>query len=449
MPTSYGKLLKKIRYYVLVLRQTILSFAFSKYRLPKNIIGQIKTVFLAVVIFTLLLSPLGATAAINQQINYQGKLTTTAGVAVDDDTRSTVFSLYTASSGGTAVWTETQSVTTTDGLFSVMLGSVTSLASVDFNQTLYLGVTVGADSEMTPRKTIGAVPAAFYSSNSDKLDNLTSSDFLYATTTNASATITALNVTRSTTTAATTTSLYVANSATFGGALVVSGTGTSTFNGDLSLAGTNATLMIGSNTAENNYLKFNYSPTGGGDVTGQLEGVDQMSYGFNNRGYYGGTAGTTGGRTIYFLDRVTGLNRGGFNASGDFYVGPSTTNYGLNVKGPNSGVTGLTVLSNGYVGIGTSTPDTDLSIFASTGTTTLKIHNSGTDLNAVLQFMEDTVGQGMELFYDANGNDLTIRGITEQTPIFTAERTGRVGIGKANPSTELDIVGTASSTGLV
>jgi len=48
-----------------------------------------------------------------------------------------------------------------NGLFSVMLGTITSLSSVNFNQTLYLGVIVGADSEMKPRKVLGAVPAAF------------------------------------------------------------------------------------------------------------------------------------------------------------------------------------------------------------------------------------------------------------------------------------------------
>ena len=48
-----------------------------------------------------------------------------------------------------------------NGLFSVMLGTVSSLSSINFNQTLFLGVTVGADSEMKPRKVLGAAPAAF------------------------------------------------------------------------------------------------------------------------------------------------------------------------------------------------------------------------------------------------------------------------------------------------
>src|SRR3989344_2907350 len=96
-----------------------------------------------------------ALAAPNYQINYQGKLTDTASVAVTDGTYQIVFNLYTAASGGTAIWTETYSgadeITVTNGLFSTMLGSLTPLSSIDFTQTLYLGVTVESDSEMTPR----------------------------------------------------------------------------------------------------------------------------------------------------------------------------------------------------------------------------------------------------------------------------------------------------------
>jgi hypothetical protein len=47
------------------------------------------------------------------------------------------------------------------GIFSTMIGGVQSLSPVDFNQTLYLGVTIGADPEMKPRKVIGSVPSAF------------------------------------------------------------------------------------------------------------------------------------------------------------------------------------------------------------------------------------------------------------------------------------------------
>ena len=122
-------------------------------------------------------------AAANYQINYQGKLTDASDDAVTDGDYDIVFNLYTAATGGTAIWTESHTagsdVTVTNGLFSVMLGSITSLSTVNFNQTLYLGVTIEADDEMTPRKTLGAVPAAF---QADKLDGLDSTDFLSTST---------------------------------------------------------------------------------------------------------------------------------------------------------------------------------------------------------------------------------------------------------------------------
>ncbi|MCA9327544.1 hypothetical protein KDA14_03380, partial [Candidatus Saccharibacteria bacterium] len=117
-------------------------------------------------------------AAINQQISFQGKLTNPDGTNVTNGTYSVVFSIYTVSSGGSAVWTETQpSVSVSDGIFQVSLGSVTSLpGSVDFNtNALYLGVKVGADAEMTPRIRFTAAPYAF---NADKLGGISSSGYV-------------------------------------------------------------------------------------------------------------------------------------------------------------------------------------------------------------------------------------------------------------------------------
>ncbi|MEY2664962.1 MAG: hypothetical protein RLZZ480_67, partial [Candidatus Parcubacteria bacterium] len=47
-------------------------------------------------------------AAPSYTINYQGKLTTNTGVAVTNGTYQMVFKLYTQSSGGAAIWTETR-----------------------------------------------------------------------------------------------------------------------------------------------------------------------------------------------------------------------------------------------------------------------------------------------------------------------------------------------------
>lgn len=114
-------------------------------------------------------------AAINPQINFQGKLTNPDGTNVTNGTYSIAFSIYTVSSGGAAVWTETQSsVAVVDGIFQVALGSVTALpGSVNFaTNSLYLGVKVGADAEMTPRIRFTAAPYAFNAFTADNATQL-------------------------------------------------------------------------------------------------------------------------------------------------------------------------------------------------------------------------------------------------------------------------------------
>ncbi len=142
----------------------------------KRVILGVGAVALLLLVFTFSFAP-QAHAAINNEINFQGKLTNPDGTNVTNGSYSIEFSIYTVSSGGTAVWTETQSPTVTDGVFRVALGSVTPLpGSVDFNSnSLFLGVKVGADAEMTPRIKFTASPYAF---NSDRLGGLASTGFV-------------------------------------------------------------------------------------------------------------------------------------------------------------------------------------------------------------------------------------------------------------------------------
>ncbi len=129
------------------------------------------------VIFAGVWLSLPASAAINSQINFQGKLTNTDGTNVTNGSYSIEFNIYSVSSGGVSVWTETQgSVAVSDGIFRVALGSVSALpGSVDFNSnSLYLGIKVGADPEMSPRVQFTAAPYAF---NTDALDGIDSTGF--------------------------------------------------------------------------------------------------------------------------------------------------------------------------------------------------------------------------------------------------------------------------------
>ncbi|HTW90117.1 MAG TPA: hypothetical protein VMH22_00215 [bacterium] len=109
-------------------------------------------------------------------LSYQGKLTDTIGVPVADTTYSVTFQLYTVPSGGTAFWTETQTVRTSNGLFSVLLGSVTPIDSVPQAGTCYLGMQVGAGAELTPRFRIGSSAYAFAAQEAAGADLLQGKD---------------------------------------------------------------------------------------------------------------------------------------------------------------------------------------------------------------------------------------------------------------------------------
>ncbi len=107
-------------------------------------------------------------AATPNLINYQGSLATSGGAPVPDASYSVLFAIYSAPSGGSTIWNETQSVTTTGGRFAVLLGSITPIAEALFSDTVrYLGITVGSDPEMTPRARLVTVPYSFRVSTID------------------------------------------------------------------------------------------------------------------------------------------------------------------------------------------------------------------------------------------------------------------------------------------
>ena len=111
------------------------------------------------VLLILFLFPCPGDAAIPTKINYQGYLTTAAGAPVDG-TVQMHFSIYDVATGGSALWSETQSVTVSNGVYSVNLGDVTPI-NLTFDAQYYLGVKVGTDSEMTPRRVLTSVGYAY------------------------------------------------------------------------------------------------------------------------------------------------------------------------------------------------------------------------------------------------------------------------------------------------
>jgi len=106
-------------------------------------------------------------ATVPGTINYQGYLTDSAGVPIDA-TESITFTIYATASAGTSLWSETESVSIVNGIFSNNLGDTVAFPVDLFNgQDLYIGVTVGTDAEMSPRKPVTSAPYAFKSATAD------------------------------------------------------------------------------------------------------------------------------------------------------------------------------------------------------------------------------------------------------------------------------------------
>lgn len=113
---------------------------------------------------------------IPQLINYQGKLTDNAGNPMPGPTYDMTFEIWDASSSGGLLWTETQlAVPVTNGLFSVLLGSVGVAPVIPDEGVAWLQVNVGA-TPIDQRIQLVSAPYAYsaaaaeYANDADKLD---------------------------------------------------------------------------------------------------------------------------------------------------------------------------------------------------------------------------------------------------------------------------------------
>lgn len=131
-------------------------------------------------LFLLLAAPLLHGQATPSLMSYQGRVTDATGTLIGNTNavnRNVIFRLYNTSSGGTALWAESQSVTISGGEFGVLIGNGTGIANSPgpaspantpyktlsdiinsgTYSSLYLGVTVddgtnAADPEISPRQ---------------------------------------------------------------------------------------------------------------------------------------------------------------------------------------------------------------------------------------------------------------------------------------------------------
>jgi microcystin-dependent protein len=95
-------------------------------------------------------------------LSVQGTLKNSDGTSVADGRFDMTFRLYTASSGGTAIWSESQTnVQVRAGVYSVRLGTVNPI-DITFTENLFLGTTVGNSAEIVPRTRLTSSPYALF-----------------------------------------------------------------------------------------------------------------------------------------------------------------------------------------------------------------------------------------------------------------------------------------------
>jgi microcystin-dependent protein len=136
---------------------------------------RFKTVILCLNIAVALLVSHHALRAETRLLPFQGSLSDANGNPLPDGTKVVQFKIYDAPVGGQAVWNgEVQKLSVNRGLISTLLGTKADLAGVDFDQNLYLELTIDAnddeqitpaDPPLLPRQSI--VPAVFAKESAD------------------------------------------------------------------------------------------------------------------------------------------------------------------------------------------------------------------------------------------------------------------------------------------
>ncbi|KPJ65001.1 hypothetical protein AMJ44_11550, partial [candidate division WOR-1 bacterium DG_54_3] len=272
-------------------------------------------------------------AAFPQQINFQGKLTDDDNIPVADSSYSITFAIYNVDSGGSSLWTETQSVPTENGFFNVILGSDTSIETDVFDGSdRWLGINVAGDGEMTPRHKLVSVGHAFHAYNADMVDGLHASEIGGLSTADADARY--VNVTGDSMTGTltvTTASAYALDAtSTNNSGSAVYGRATGTWGKGVYGWADNA--GVGNPNYGGMFI------AAGGSGRGVYGGATEITGASNYGGYF--SAAGESGKAVYGEATATGnvFNHGGyFIAAG---------NYGRGVMGSSGGAMGYGVYGN-------------------------------------------------------------------------------------------------------
>ncbi|MBA3550066.1 MAG: collagen-like protein, partial [Nannocystis sp.] len=97
-----------------------------------------------------------------QVMTHQGRLFDAQGVPITG-TQDIKFTIYDQEVGGVELWSETITVDLDEGYFSALLGDLLVIDEMVLDGSVrFLGITVGADPEMTPLAAIASVPYSMF-----------------------------------------------------------------------------------------------------------------------------------------------------------------------------------------------------------------------------------------------------------------------------------------------
>jgi hypothetical protein len=410
-------------------------------------------------------------------LSFQGFLADSLGVPIDSMVDLTI-KLY---KDGSPIWTQTNvDVPVLNGVFNIILGGVggESLESVAFSEAMELGVTLGG-LELLPRTpltasafalglrglyvvdatstffagpnvvggsrhnivgadAVGATVFGGGESATDGTPRPNSVDAIYPTVSGGTfnsatdnwATVGGGNGNQATGNSSTIGG-GASNSASLDGATVGGGGGNSAQGIYATVAGGDGNLARGSDAT-----------VGGGASNLASSDYSTIPGGFSNqvRGQYGFAAGSR-----------TRVNHDGSFAWSDRSL--TALQDTLHTTGDNQ----FLIRANGGVGIGTNSPEEQLHVLKPSGGSGLRLGGDGTDGPHGIIFDDDVAGNGVQLLWRTDPNELIIERTsqgttTNGTDVFVYDRDNDkfrflvpVGVGTSNPVTQFHVAKSVSA----
>jgi hypothetical protein len=337
-----------------------------------------------------------AQSAVPLNISYQGKVTTAAGALLGAGTpvnRQVIFRLYASPTSTTIIHAEKQTVTIADGEFSVLLG-VGDPVGVEPRLALdaaflaaqrYLGVTVDNgndndatnDVEISPRQQIVSTPFAFRAKVAEGLsDNAVSTATMIANNaitgvklaenTISSSKILDLTITANDLADSSVTSAKIANGSVATVDLADASVTTAKLAADIGVWSVNGTNVhrnsnVGIGNTSNAIDRLTVS---GGNVRLDLERYLAFSPGVDN-----------------FTHLTKTMPQYGVGAFIDSDLGPSAALWLSGYQGLKfftNGAQRMVVNSGGWVGIGTTSPDDQLTVYSGGTEAAIRVQSGGT-----------------------------------------------------------------------